>query len=222
VELIVTGCDRLDKIVVYKNLRPWQVIDGESLPDRAGSVYKVRVELGWGGSKTGFQWEAKASVRGGELAGVETCFRGRSVLAPSPEMKADPTMNALGNKLISQTENEAVWSCMTFKNPTTLHPHTAGVILEIQGDVGTIVEVTANGTTLSATIGELLEGNRTAHLLPYNSEAIVLHQAVAESGYAFSGEWRDKVPESDCDVYHAEVRQVNGQCAWISPIYVMA
>jgi hypothetical protein len=222
VELDVTGCDRLDKIVVYKNLRPWRVIDGELLQDRGDSVYKVRVELGWGGSKTGYAWEAKASVCGGELASVETCFRGRSVLAPSPEMKDDPTMNALGNKLISQTASEAVWTCTTFKNPTTLHPHTAGVILEVRGDLHTTVEVSANGTTLSASLGELLEGNRTTHLMPYNSEAIVLHQAVGQSGYSFSGGWRDEAPESDCDVYHAEVRQVNSQCAWISPIYVLA
>jgi hypothetical protein len=130
-------------------------------------------------------------------------------------------MNALGNKLVSQTADEAVWTCMTFKNPTTLHPHTAGVILEIKGDAGTVVEVSANGTTLSATIGELLEGNRTKHLMPYSSEAIVLHQAVAQSEYSFHGEWRDDAPESECDVYHAEIRQVNGQCAWISPIYVL-
>jgi len=45
---------------------------------------------------------------------------------------------------------------------------------------------------------------------------------VPESLYTCSGNWEDAASESGCDVYHAEVRQTNGQCAWISPIYVQA
>ncbi|TBL79017.1 hypothetical protein [Paenibacillus thalictri] len=223
-QLDIKGCDRFDKIVVYKNLRPWKTVAGESLRVAAGSAagtYKVRVEMGWGDAKDGYFWQGQTSVQGGKLASVETCFRGRSVLAPTPDMKDNPNMNELHNELVSQTENEVTWTCTTFKNPTTLHSHTAALILEIEGDVSTVVEVTLNGKTMSASIGELLLGSRSVHLKPHNSEAFVLHRAVPEAEYTFSGEWIDTEKEAETDVYHVEIRQVNNQYAWISPIFVV-
>ncbi|RKN78981.1 DUF3604 domain-containing protein [Paenibacillus ginsengarvi] len=227
-ELDITACDQIDKVVVYKNLRPWKVVNGESLlagqtADAAvKGTYKVKVEIGWGNKKNGYEWNGSGVVRGGKLRSVETCFRGRSVLAPTPEMKDDPSMNALNNKLIAQTESSVEWSCTTFKNPTTLHPHTAGLILEIEGDAATEIHISLNGSELSATIGELLGGNRTLHLQAYNSEAIVLQRAIPSCAYTVNEVWTDTEPESECDVYHVEVRQMNGQCAWISPIYALS
>lgn len=223
--LDVRGCDQLDKIVVYKNLKPWKIINGEELrrAKAAGEQkYKIKVELGWGNNKTGFKWEASASVQGGKLISVETCFRGRSVLAPTPEMREDPDMNALGNEVVSQSESSVVWNCTSFPNPTTLHPHTSGVILEVAGHADTRIEVRANGKTITAAIGELLAGGQSVHLHPYNSEAIFVHRAVPEELYSFHGQWEDSAAEAPCDVYHAEIRQMNGQCAWISPIYALA
>ncbi|ULL18849.1 hypothetical protein DVH26_33090 [Paenibacillus sp. H1-7] len=227
-ELDVTGCDQIDKIVVYKNLQPHKVINGESLLASGGTdgaasgIYKVRIEMGWGNSKNGFAWHGEAALNCGKLLSVETCFRGRSVLAPTPEMKDDPAMNELGNKLIGQTESGVEWSCMTFKNPTTMHSHTAALILEIEGGTDTELRVQLNGTEVTATVGELLQGNCTKHLHPYNSEAIVLHRAIPQQAYTVKEAWTDTNVESDCDVYHVEVKQVNGQCAWISPIYALA
>ncbi|MCS7464148.1 DUF3604 domain-containing protein [Paenibacillus doosanensis] len=229
-ELDVTACDQIDKIVVYKNLRPWQIVNGESLllsgssrsREAGAGVYKVRVEMGWGDSKNGFFWNGAADVGGGRLLSVETCFRGRSVLAPTPEMKDDPSMNAIGNELIRQTDTSVEWSCTTFKNPTTMHSHTAALILEIEGSEASQVRVQLNGVELTATIGELLAGNRTKHLKPYNSEAMVLQRAVPQHAYTVKEAWTDTEAESECDVYHVEIRQMNGQCAFISPIYALS
>ncbi|CAG7632722.1 hypothetical protein PAESOLCIP111_03408 [Paenibacillus solanacearum] len=225
-ELNVTACDQIDKIVVYKNLRPWKVVNGEWLAGEGASrnagKYKVKVELGWGNNKDGFEWNAAAEVRGGKLASVETCFRGRSILAPTPELRDDPTMNALGNRIVGQSDSAVEWACTSFKNPTTLHPHTAAVILEVEGDASTELHVKANGAEIRTTVGELLGGNRTVHLHPYNSEALVVHRAIPQQAYTVSEAWTDTLAESECDVYHAEIKQANGQCAWISPIYVLA
>jgi hypothetical protein len=226
IRLDVKGCDRLDKIVVYKNLMPWQTISGESLRVRefpSAGIFKVRVEMGWGDSKDGYFWKGGANIQGGTIDSVETCFRGRSVLAPTPEMKDNPDLNELHNELLGQTETQVSWTCTTFKNPTTLHSHTAALILEINGDASTVIDVNLNGKQLSATIGELLQGSRSVHLKAYNSEAILLHRAVPEHEYSFNGAWTDSEAEaSDCDVYHAEIRQTNNQFAWVSPIFVVA
>ncbi|GFZ80270.1 Tat pathway signal sequence [Paenibacillus marchantiophytorum] len=227
-ELEVTACDQIDKIVVYKNLKPHQIINGELLADKAAlsktpaNHYKIKVESGWGNAKNGLAWQGKADLAGGQLRSVETCFRGRSILAPTPDIKDDPTMNALGNAIVSQTDSCVEWTCTTFRNPTTLHPHTAGLILEVEGNEHTEVRVELNGKSMTATIGELLEGNRTTHLQAYNSAAFMIHRAVQQHQYTVKEAWNDDSVESDCDVYHVEIRQVNGQYAWISPIYALA
>lgn len=144
------------------------------------------------------------------------------MLAPTPEMRDNPDLNELHNELLAQSETKVSWTCTTFKNPTTLHSHTAALILEINGDVSTVIEMNLNGKQLSATIGELLQGSRSVHLKAYNSEAILFHRAVPEYEYSYSGTWTDFETEAaECDVYHAEVRQTNNQFAWISPIFVM-
>ncbi|QNK58218.1 DUF3604 domain-containing protein [Paenibacillus sp. PAMC21692] len=224
IRLDLTACDRIDKIVIFKNLRPWKVVTGWDMlnhPSVSGSTYKVKVEMGWGDNKAGFLWNADVKVSGGSLRSVETCFRGRSVLAPTPELKDDPELNALGNAVHSQSDSHVSWSCLTVKNPTTLHPHTGGVILEIDGDLNTRLELEANGISIATTIHELLSGNITRHKHSFNSEAVVIHPAIPVAQYAFSGSFTDSEQEDECDVYHVEVQQENGQCAWISPIYVV-
>lgn len=225
IQLSIKGCDRLDKMVVYKNLKPWKVIPGEALhcteqPIATSGTYKVRVEMGWGDAKDGYFWQGKAAIRNGRLASVETCFRGRSVLAPTPEMKDNPDLNELHNALIEQSESHASWTCTTFKNPTTLHPHTAALIFEISGDEQTTLDVELNGMHMEVSIGELLQGGRSKHMKSHNSEAMLIHRAVPDYEYTFEGVWTDEVKDAECDVYHVEIRQSNNQFAWISPIYI--
>ncbi|MBV6716363.1 DUF3604 domain-containing protein [Paenibacillus chitinolyticus] len=226
--LEVTASDQIDKVVVFKNVKPFKVFNGEdltapqSISDAGSFKYKVKVECGWGNSKNGYAWQGKAEIHAGKLLSVETCFRGRSILAPTPDLKDDPAMNALGNEINRQNDTSVEWTCTTFRNPTTLHPHTAGLILEVEGDRDTVVNAELNGGIIKATIGELLDGNRTTHLRAYNSEAFMIHRAAEERLYTLRETWSDDVVESECDVYHVEIRQINGQCAWLSPIYALA
>ncbi|MEC0226462.1 hypothetical protein [Paenibacillus alba] len=226
-QLEVTACDGIEKITIFKNGKPWALANGTSSISPITSVpakgkYKVRVELGWGDNEQGYEWQANAHLDSGKIISIETCFRGRSVLAPTPGMRENPNMNALGNKLISSTETGAQWSCTTFKNATTLHPQTAALIFEIEGDSSSVLTVEANGSTFAYSIGELLTGSRSVHMKPHNSEAILFHRAVPVSEYVFNGEWTDTEKEHDVDAYHVEIKQWNGQFAWISPVFVIA
>lgn len=221
-QLDIKGCDALDKVVIYKNLRPWQVVNGETLPidDNSAGFFKVRIEMGWGNAKQGFAWKGEAEIQNGKLASVETCFRGRSILAPAPDLKDSPQMNDLGNEVTYQTEQKVGWSCTTFKNPTTQHPHTSALILEIEGDLETAVKLSINGLHKTLTVAELLQGSWSGQLESYNSEAVLVHRAVPAGQYVFNGSWSDTEQESDCDIYHVEIRQLNQQMAWISPVNV--
>ncbi|GGI44879.1 Tat pathway signal sequence [Paenibacillus marchantiophytorum] len=224
--LDVKACDGIEKVTVYKNGKPWMIQHGigsdpsQQLGNKHGK-YKVRVEMGWGDLTEGYDWKGSACIDNGKLVTVETCFRGRSVLAPTPDMQDSPEINALGNKLISTTETEAQWTCTTFKNHSTLHPQTAALIFEMDGDLTSVLTVTANGRTIVYSIGELLEGSRSVHMKPHNSEAVLIHRAIPESEYNFVGEWTDDTKEFECDAYHVEVKQWNGQYAWISPVFVI-
>jgi hypothetical protein len=255
VSLNVRGCDRLDKIVVYKNTYPWKVVcGGELVGGLVGSVgavnsnelasrsdqlgigssnrqedgssetgqgrYKVRVEMGWGKPAEAFAWHGRLAVDGGRVVSAETCFRGRSVLAPTPELGDDDNMNKLDQRLLCLTDEAAEWTCASFKNPTTLHPATAAVIFELAGDQGTRLRLTMNGRNIAVGLGELMEGSRSYPMGDLLAETVLVHKAVPEHAYTFIGQWEDRERSSDNDFYHAEVRQANGQYAWITPVYI--
>jgi hypothetical protein len=222
IELDIRACDAIDKVTVYKNGKPWRVHCGDiSSPLASSQTFKVRIEMGWGHSLEGFPWEGHVTVTDGDLLGVEPCFRGQSVLAPSQAWADNPDINALDNRIVSQTANELSWVCTTFKNPTMMHPQTNAVILELLGDAHTKLDVELNGKRLTATLAEL-NTSRGVHLQDYTSKAFLVHRALPETAYCLHLGWEDRTRASACDVYDAEVRQYNGQCAWISPIFVMS
>ncbi len=211
----------IDKIVVYKNLKPIRIINGENL-DQINSKgrYKVRIEMGWGNNKDLFTWNGSINVMKGSIVDIEKCFRGQSILAPSKDISADKDVNLMDNRILMQCENKTEWICQTVKNISTLHPSTSAIILEIAGDLDTELVGTINGENFSLTISQLLEHNLVHPLKPYNSQSFKIHRAVPESMFDIKLNWVDTKKDQDCDFYHAEVYQTNGSCAFISPIYI--
>lgn len=218
-ELHVRGGDALDQVIVYRSGRPWRIVAPTPAPPGDGAgLWKVRVEMGWGYSPDLFTWHGEARVVGGEIASVEPCFRGQSVLAPSPERTDDPGINALDNHVLSRGPDEVAWVCQTTRNPSTLHPATAAMILEIAGDPGTLVRLRLNHVTKTLRLGDLADAGRAFHLKEYSSEALLVHRAVPESEYTFHTAWEGEPPGRGPTSYCVEVRQRNGQCAWLSPV----
>ncbi len=222
ISLKIAGCDRFDKIVLYKNMKPWRVVNGEFIEseNKNPSRYKIRLELGWGREENGYLWDGSCSLNGGKMVSVEPCFRGKSVLAPQQHMTDDPDINNLESSLLQESDSHVCWKCTSFKNPTTLHPQTASLIFEVEGDWKTEMVFDVNGIKIKQSINELLRGAMSRHVKPYNSEAVLVHAAVPETAYRYDAGWEDSEKEAECDMYHVEVRQMNGQYAWISPIWV--
>jgi hypothetical protein len=223
IELDIAGCDQLDQIVIYKNARPWQVVCGSSLiSSHTASRFKVRVEMGWGRGLDGFAWSGELRVQAGILRSVEACFRGKGILEQHLGQAEDPDINGLDNKILEQTGTGAAWKCTTFKNISTLHPQTAALIFEIEGDPQTVLQLQLNGKQSRHSIKDVLSGSRGMHLQVYASEAFLVHRAVPETNYCFNGQWNDPARETFCDTYDVEIRQANGQYAWLSPIFVIS
>jgi len=216
----VKGAYFLDKIIVYKNLFPLSILNGETLPNRGGKgCYKLRIEMGWGNNDDYYRWEGSLKVDNGRLRDLEPCFRGRSILAPTSSTTVDEaTINGMDNRILRAEEDGAEWQCFTVRNVSTLYPQTCALIAEIEGDEKTTVTLTINGITATHTLGELLLRGYSRHLKPWTSQAFKVHTAVFETAYTVETEIND--PEGDNgDFYHLEVSQQNGSWAFVSPVY---
>ena len=211
----------LDKIILYKNWKPYSIINGENFQkvNKTG-CYKIRIEMGWGGSEL-YHWNGSITTDGGTLVSCNTYFRGRSVLAPSADESYDED-NINDIKTFSQLKNdhEFVWQCDTVGNKSTLHPSTSAIVIKVKGDLQTQVTFQLNDKTYHATVGELLQYGYTNHMEYYHSQAFKIYKAVPESKYLFDLNLQDTESETDCDCYHLEVAQKNRQWAYVSPIFV--
>lgn len=229
IEFSVTASDFIDKLVVYKNLKPIHVICGESLNDGCGTgKYKVRLELGWGSDTTPYRWDCSLDVTGGVISDIETCFRGRSILAPTPELSADMDVNKLQTAVTERSERSAKVVCETLRNISTLHPQTSAVVFEIDGNGDTVLSFVVNGVAVSRTLRELAEAGMSGQMKPHNSESFKIHTAVPVGKYTISGAVKD-FADADADgsgasgardFYHMEVRQANSHMAYVSPVFV--
>lgn len=222
ISLQVTACDFIEKIIVYKNLTPYKVIHLEdfTLTNKNYRKYKLRIEFGWGKSNTGYNWNGNISINDGEILDVETCFRGRSVLAPTKDMKDNDNINNLDNRLIEKTANHISFVSNTVKNPSPVHPLTNAVIVEIKGNDKTELNLFMNNKHITYQISELLNGVRTCHIDEYNSEAFSI-TCIPDAFYEYSNHWVDNNKNNKPgDFYHIMVKQVNGQMAWISPVFL--
>jgi len=206
-----------DKLVIYKNCRPLAVLCGEQLRPKPARAYKLRVEMGWGNSEELTRWAGRITTDG-RLAGANLYLRGRSLLSPTNHDGSPVEVNEIDNRVLEQDTQAFAWQCETVRNKSTLHPQTDAVVAEIEGGPDTVVNVTVNGRTHTASIAQLLDGGVTWHVKPWHSETVKIHAAVPDSAYEMVLEAEDE-GSGGMDVYHAEFAQKNGQWAFVSPIY---
>ena len=216
----VIAADFIDKIVIYKNLNPIHIVNGEYLPDSVQDRRcKVRVEFGWGNFNEPFLWEIDVTVGNGAILSVETCFRGKSVLAPSVDMADDCEINGFKANIVQQTEHFVSVVCETFKNVSTLHSQTSAFILELDFGADTFLNFRINNRTEQISLQQLFNHSMTRHIGKYNSQAYKIHRAVPHTKYHAEGTLSDKSHQKSGDFYHMEVRQANGNMAYVSPVF---
>ncbi len=214
------ACDFIEKAVIYKNLEPVDSIHFENFEKQefTGGRVKLRVETGWGRKNEPYRWDMGLSVKGGEIVSVDKCFRGRSVLAPREDENYSDFVNEIENRVSYEGADRVEWKCTTFKNPTTRHPATCSLIFELEAGPDSIIEIEANGVTKTASLDELMQRSESFHMHDYNSEACLIHRAVPERLYTIEMASAQKAEPGD--FFHAVIRQVNGQAAWISPVFM--
>lgn len=217
----VEACYPIDKVIVFKNLKPIHIVNGETLSHNpTDRRFKLRIEMGWGNNDVElYRWDGAVSVDGGKLLDVEPCFKGRSVLAPTDtDTSGQDSVNDIDNRILEKTESETHWQCFTLKNISTLHPMTNAVIVEIDGTPDTQLTIAVNGHTTTKTVAELLQHGYSEHMQPWHAQAYLVHPILPESAYVLGG---TLVDEDDTPAfYHMEVSQKNNHHAFVTPVWV--
>lgn len=212
----------IDKIVLLKNLRPLQIINGEEYNYRPvnSNHYKIRLEFGWGNNKDElYEWRAEVKINDGKILNYQTGFRGRNILAPdTTETDAFENINDVENKVMNCSNDQIDWQCFTLANFSTLHPNTSQMILEIEADPDADITLTVNDKEHRIRLSELLQSGFTWQTKTFASQAYKIYRAIPESHYCISGEKTDTAFPGD--FYHLEVYQKNGSCAFVSPVFI--
>lgn len=208
----------LDKAVIYRNLEPVYILNGETLRDvnRRG-CYKVRLEFGWGGKKDLITWDFDLSVTDGKIKSLEKCFRGKSVLAPQEGVEVSPDCNVIDNHASILSDTALSGRVQTAKNISSTSPSTSAVVVEVEGSLDTLLSVTVNGRKVEKKIADLIGYSYNYPVGITNSPSFKIHQAVPEPQYRIHGAIEDEYDGTA--FYHLEIYQKNGSLALISPVY---
>ena len=219
IQMDVEARNFIDRAVIYKNLEPMASLHREDFNRdvKKSERFLLRIEVGWGRKQTAYGWDNRIEVENGRIISTDKCFRGQSVLAPKEGVSHSDDVNRLYNHA-EITGNSINWHCTTFRNTSTRHSSTCGLIIELDGNPDTLIKLDINGFKKEILLRELETNGISAHMKDYNSEAFLVHKIVPLSHYKFSLYAKTQVKPGD--FIHGEIHQVNGQSAWISPVFI--
>ncbi len=218
----VQGDAPLEQLIIRKNGRvaAFSMPEARDLEKDPGGVYLLRLEMGWSSSPDKHHWEGELRVEDGEILRVQPYFRGLNALSPSDsEVNSQEATNALDNGFARPEAGRAQFRCDTVCNKSTLHPQTSAFLFEVQGQPDSRVQLAVNGQRFAMPLKDLLRQGFTAQTKPWHSHAFKMHTAYAAAACRAVLEWDDE-PSGSRDVYQAEAVQINGQRAFVSPIFV--
>ena len=208
----------LDKLIIFKNLKPIKIINGEEfVSTNEVGLYKIRIEFGWGSMPELYTWNFECSADGGTIIDIEKCFRGKNILAPSKNVFVPDDVNIIDNHA-QLIDNKVIGTVQTSKNHSTTAPSTCAVVLTVKGSLDTVLSLIVNGKQTQYSIRELSNGSYTHQMGITNSQNFKIYQAIPETQYLLSGIIEDKEGKGK-DYYHLEVFQKNGSMIFVSPIY---
>ena len=217
----VNAADSLDTVDLLKNdllLERFRPLPQN--PDPANRRWKLRITWGWGPKDQLVSWEGELGLSVGEFLSVQPCFRGEAVVAPKQSVSEDqvPDDIDLPHEILSVSRGECHWRSRTRGNLTMRHATTQSLSCQLDADLDCVLTICVNQQRIQHRLGDLLGATQSHYLRGWLSEAIQIGPLVAESDCTFSAEIEDE-PLAEVDRYRLEVRQRNGQCAWLSPIW---
>lgn len=226
IALVVETEYSLDKIVVYKNLKPFHILGlmDQASPEPAyKNRYKLRLEMGWGKAQK-YRWQGEMKLEGGQIIRVTPYLRGQSVLAPIEGVEIDSdAVNEMASEIKQLNHQTLSWSIDTVGNVSPVHPSTSSILVEFEAELSSILHFNMQGKDYRFKLEELLAQSFVDEVKPYHSNAFKIHRIYPseQSLYRINLEdVRDDRREGKEDIYHVEVSQLNNQHAFVTPIWV--
>jgi hypothetical protein len=231
VKIIVEGVQPLELVELIHNGR---VCSSHHHPgsweeERSGE-FKILVEFGWGPStRYGFKdversWRGRFKVEGGKLLSVQ------------------PRFSMLGQSYLQAGEGECEFSLRTRRNGGD--GYRQGLVLRVEGDEDTVLSLSVDGHKFELSLADTI--SRT-HLFPlleesrrrvesefgievgelrnpdiyyHNARKIRVHPSYPKGSYRVNLDLGEVDVSDGNNYYYARVRQVDGQMAWSSPIWI--
>ncbi len=184
------------------------------------SPVRTHLEVGWAEVGVPVRWEVAVEVEGGRLIGVDPRFRGLHVVAPQDMDEREYAVSEWSRT----SSGGARFTTRTEGNVNSATPGMQGLALDIEGDERTVLVATFNGHEERIPLASLVAGSQTGRLGGFLAPAWSFSRAVgrAERTVRMELEHRPERPSDERDWYTVRVRQVDGQAAWTSPVWVEA
>jgi hypothetical protein len=223
VSVSVEGGNALDYVeVLHNNCIIHRASAYEGLLASQRSPYsaplKIHFEVGWGEKGVNVDWDVELSVVNGQLLAVEPRFRGHDIVAPQGKEEESYAFSQWGRR----GEHGLWFSTRTWGNPTTTTSSTQGVGLKIYGDSDTLLKGQINREKVEVPLGDLIAGPHSGYLGGFLTPAYCFQRAVSKPEYTCNIDFSHEANTHTRDWYYVRVRQLNGQWAWSSPIWVEA
>ena len=216
----VQGIDALDKVLVVKNGRTIRRLfptPGDP-PSNGQERYRLRITWGWGRKSDVVSWSGRLALSDGRITDVTSCFSGAAVVAPK-QADGDVAEPDLPHALLDRDERSCEWRSTTAGNLSVRHATTQALSLEIDASPAAWLTFEVNGQKYVHRLDELLHAGRSHYLRGWLSEAIRIGPAVPLADCTVEARFADQA-EAEVDLYRVEVAQLNGQWAWLTPIWV--
>lgn len=221
IEVRVEGQDAISTVELIRNGKviqryfPEDRVSGSRL--RLPGRVKCRIQYGWGpwadlNMARVCPWDMTVRIEEGRFVNVLPCFQS----APFEEQLRD-RMRVLSEKEIHLDSNTTREQCFA-EDPTK------AVILELEGDVNTVLSIQLRKPVeqvVKASLSELIEDNIVSFTGVFTSESYIVHRLLGPAEYAATIRWRDRrSPANHPDRYYVRVTQHNGHLAWSSPVWM--
>ncbi len=219
--LRVRGTDTITRLELVEGdasgwrVRPLPVVGASSafVPGR----HLVRVETGWGRHGTIADWNVVARVADGHLVAATPYFR-------YPGYGTHETVAT--ERVLERSDAHVAWSCRSKAVPSGhlggTHHQAGGpqtMLLEIDGDERTRLEVASEVGLVGATLPELVATSVGAYGSDVTGPALVVQRAAPEREWSLAHDMTIEPPAAGGFVY-LRLLQADGQAAWASPVFV--
>jgi hypothetical protein len=179
--------------------------DGEAL---------IHLEMGWGARGKRHHWTGDIALDGGEIRAVEPRFRGAEIVSPLEGRDSGAPIPE-----IAAAEGRVRFSVTAEANPNNTTPAMQGLMIRARLEADATIRATLCGQEVAIPAARLLDGAKSGNLGPIDSPAWRIHQLARPAEW----QWQGRVPLGPLragDTIYLRLRQLSGQMAWTSPIFV--